>query len=56
MSSKEKRGVAIEMHKAGKSPSAISKALNMPRQTVYKALKRFAELGTSPDRPEAEGQ
>lgn len=51
MNAKENREAIFALHKKGKSVPFIIKTLNMPRSTVYKAVKRFNELGTSKDRP-----
>ncbi|XP_065672000.1 uncharacterized protein LOC136089838 [Hydra vulgaris] len=50
MNAKGKRHAIIQLPKAGNSASFIIKHLNYQRQTVYDAIKRFKELGTSNDR------
>ena len=51
MSSKNKREAVIELFKMGRSAAEIAKALIIPRRTVYDAVKRYKELGTSADHP-----
>jgi inhibitor of nuclear factor kappa-B kinase subunit alpha len=51
ISSKEKRGAIISLYNDGKKPLFISKTLNIHRNTVYDAIKRYKELGSLEDRP-----
>jgi transposase len=51
INSKEKIGVIISLYNDGKRPLIISKTLNIPRNTVYDAIKRYKELGSLEDRP-----
>ena len=51
MSFKENRIAIIRLFDAGKTASNIIKDLNLPRQTVYDAIKRYKELGTTQDKP-----
>ncbi|PAV79458.1 hypothetical protein WR25_26838 [Diploscapter pachys] len=49
--SHSKRCAIVELHKAGHKISAISKLLGATRQTVWRQIKRYQELGTMDDRP-----
>ena len=51
ISSKEKRGAIISLYNDGKKQLFISNTLNIPRNTVYDAIKRYKELGSLEDRP-----
>ncbi|RCN31708.1 hypothetical protein ANCCAN_22496 [Ancylostoma caninum] len=51
MSSKEKRGAVIALHREGVKNSEIARRLRMPRSTVYDAVK-FRQLEDCKDRPE----
>ena len=51
ISSKEKRGAIISLYNDGKNPLFISNTLNIPRNTVYGAIKRYKELGILEDCP-----
>ena len=51
MGSKEKQGALVKLLKIEKTVAQISKVLHMPHSTVYKAIKRYRELGTYKDRP-----
>lgn len=51
MSSKDNRIAIIALFESGKSPADIVKTLPVPRRTVYAAIKRYKELGTTDDRP-----
>lgn len=45
------RTAIIRLHTLGHAPARIAETLRLPRMTVYRAIKRFEELGTSLDRP-----
>ncbi|CAD5223247.1 unnamed protein product [Bursaphelenchus okinawaensis] len=47
------RAAVIKFHNEGNSNSKIAKLLNIPRMTVYRAVKRFEELGHDRDRPKS---
>ena len=51
MASKPSREAVIYMFQQGHSPAKIIKELKLPRSTVYKAIARYKELGTTQDRP-----
>lgn len=51
MTTNQDREAIIALHKRGKKPKDIISALKLPQSTVYKAIKRYKELGTSEDRP-----
>lgn len=51
MSTTRDREAIIALHQKGKKPKEIISALKLPQSTVYKAIKRYNELGTSEDRP-----
>ena len=51
ISSKEKRGAIISLYNDGKKPLFILNTLNIPRNTVYGAIKHHKELGSLEDRP-----
>ena len=51
ISSKEKSGAIISLYNDGKKPLFISNTLNIPRSTVYDAIKRYKELDSLEDRP-----
>ncbi|RCN39870.1 hypothetical protein ANCCAN_14211 [Ancylostoma caninum] len=53
MSSKEKRGAVIALHREGVPNLEIARRLRMPRSTVYDAVKRFRRPGDCKDRPKA---
>ena len=40
----------VKLFEKGKSPADIVKLLRIPRSTVYKAINRYEELGTTADR------
>ena len=46
-----KLAAIIELHCTGKTKPEIVKLLKAPKSTVYHALRRFKELGTTEDRP-----
>lgn len=49
--SKDQRAAIIQLFKTKTSVGAIAKTLKVPRQKVYRAIKRYKELGTTADRP-----
>ncbi|RCN36793.1 hypothetical protein ANCCAN_17325, partial [Ancylostoma caninum] len=51
MTSKEKCGAVIALHREGVPNSEIAKRLRTPRSTAYDAIKRFRQLGDCKDRP-----
>ena len=50
ISSKEKRGAILSLYNACKKSVFISNTLNIPRNTVYDAIKRYKKLGSLENR------
>lgn len=49
--SEKKRGIIVELYKAGKSNRQIATELNIPRQTVDYNVKKFITKGTITNNP-----
>ena len=43
------RNIVIKLHKSGESNSQIAKQLKINCTTVWKIIKKFQEIGTTPD-------
>lgn len=50
MSRENNRFVVVKLFESGKSAADIVQLLGMPRRTVYDAINRYKELGTTADR------
>ena len=51
MEGKENRLTIINLYNNGNTPREIIRITKIPQRTVYDAIKRYKELGTSLDRP-----